>query len=197
MRIRGRKPLWIAVITIVAWLGISGVAGPMFGKLSTVQKNDNSDFLPKNAESYKFTKEYEKFAPTSDRSIPALVLFLGEVDQSKIAAANGFLNTIPSKSVEGTDKKIGDYLIPGAPIFAFPSTDNKAILGSLSFDAGKIADQIGKEPALPFAGRLLTIQSRLNHFGVIKHNHITSTEKIRQMDKLLITQFTIVSIQEK
>ena len=47
MRIRGRKPLWIAVITIVAWLGISGVAGPMFGKLSTVQKNDNSDFLPK------------------------------------------------------------------------------------------------------------------------------------------------------
>lgn len=103
MRIRGRKPLWIAVITIVAWLGISGVAGPMFGKLSTVQKNDNSDFLPKNAESYKFTKEYEKFAPTSDRSIPALVLFLGEVDQNKIAAANGFLNTIPSKNVEGTD----------------------------------------------------------------------------------------------
>ena len=149
MRIRGRKPLWIAVITIVAWLGISGVAGPMFGKLSTVQKNDNSDFLPKNAESYKFTKEYEKFAPTSDRSIPALVLFLGEVDQNKIAAANGFLNTIPSKNVEGTDKKIGDYLIPGAPIFAFPSTDNKAILGSLSFDSGKIADQIGKEPALP------------------------------------------------
>ncbi|MEY4683315.1 MAG: hypothetical protein RL534_734, partial [Actinomycetota bacterium] len=147
MRVRGRKALWIAIITVVAWLGISGVAGPMFGKLSTVQKNDNSDFLPTNAESYKFTKEYEKFAPTSDRAIPALVLFLGEIDESKIAAANGFMQTLPAKSVEGTDKKIGDYLVPGSPIFAFPSQDNQALLGSLSFDSAKIADQIGNEPA--------------------------------------------------
>ena len=149
MRVRGRKPLWIAIITVIAWLSIAGVAGPMFGKLSTVQKNDNSDFLPTNAESYKFTKAYEDYAPSSDRSIPALVLFLGEIDEQKIAIANGFLQTLPAKSVEDTDKKIGDYLIPGAPIFAFPSQDGKAILGSLSFDAAKIADQIGKEPALP------------------------------------------------
>ncbi|MFM1758658.1 MAG: hypothetical protein RL193_1235 [Actinomycetota bacterium] len=149
MRVRGRKPLWIAIITVIAWLSIAGVAGPMFGKLSTVQKNDNTDFLPTNAESYKFTKAYEDYAPTSDRSIPALVLFLGEIDEQKIAIANGFLQTLPAKSVEDTDKKISDYLIPGAPIFAFPSQDGKAILGSLSFDAGKIADQIGKEPALP------------------------------------------------
>lgn len=149
MRVRGRKPLWIAIITVIAWLSIAGVAGPMFGKLSTVQKNDNTDFLPTNAESYKFTKAYEDYAPSSDRSIPALVLFLGEIDEQKIAIANGFLQTLPAKSVEDTDKKIGDYLIPGAPIFAFPSQDGKAILGSLSFDAGKIADQIGKEPALP------------------------------------------------
>ena len=158
MRVRGRKALWIAIITVVAWLGISGVAGPMFGKLSTVQKNDNSDFLPTNAESYKFTKEYEKFAPTSDRAIPALVLFLGEIDESKIAAANGFMQTLPAKSVEGTEKKIGDYLVPGSPIFAFPSQDNQALLGSLSFDSAKIADQIGNEPALP-----LVIESIRNY----------------------------------
>ena len=161
MRIRGRKPLWIAIITVVAWLAISGVAGPMFGKLSTVQKNDNSDFLPKNAESYKFTKAYEDFATSSDRSIPALVLFLGDVDQEKIAAANGFLQTLPGKSIEGVDGKdvkIGDYLIKGAPIFAFPSQDGKAILGSISFDSGKIADQIGTEPALP-----LVIESIRNY----------------------------------
>ena len=158
MSIRGRKPLWIAIITIVAWLGISGVAGPMFGKLSTVQKNDNSDFLPKNAESFKFTEAYKPFAPSSDRSIPALVLFVGNVDQEKVAAANGFLQELPNKSVEKTDKKISEYLIPGAPIFAFPSQDGKAILGSVSFDAKKIADQIGKEPALP-----LVIESIRNY----------------------------------
>ena len=33
--VRGRKPLWIAIIAIIAWLGISSVAGPTFGKLST------------------------------------------------------------------------------------------------------------------------------------------------------------------
>jgi len=150
MRIRGRKPLWIAIITVVAWLGISGAAGPMFGNLSTVQKNDNSDFLPKNAESYKFTQAYKPFSPSSDRSIPALVLFTGSVDTQKVAAATGFLNSLPGKSLEGhTEAKIGDYLIAGAPIFAFPSQDGQAILGSLSFDAKKIADQLGKEPALP------------------------------------------------
>jgi RND superfamily putative drug exporter len=88
MRVRGRKPLWIAIIVVVAWLGISGTAGPLFGKLSTVQKNDNSDFLPKNAESYKFTEKYKAFSDGSDRAIPALVLFTGEIDQQKVAAAN-------------------------------------------------------------------------------------------------------------
>ena len=150
MRVRGRKPLWIAIITVVLWLGISGAAGPMFGKLSTVQKNDNSDFLPKNAESYKFTQDYKPFAPNSDRSIPALVLFTGKIDQQTIATANAFLQSIPGKSIEShPEKKISDYLVPGAPIFAFPSQDGKALLGSISFDAKKIADQIGKEPALP------------------------------------------------
>ena len=150
MRVRGRKPLWIAIIVVVAWLGISGTAGPLFGKLSTVQKNDNSDFLPKNAESYKFTEKYKAFSDGSDRAIPALVLFTGEIDQQKIAAANAFLQSLPAKTLEGhSDKTIGEYLIKGAPIFAFPSQDGKALLGSLSFDSKNIANQIGKEPALP------------------------------------------------
>jgi RND superfamily putative drug exporter len=150
MRVRGRKPLWIAIIVVVAWLGVSGAAGPLFGKLSTVQKNDNSDFLPKNAESYKFTEEYKAFSDGSDRAIPALVLFTGEIDQQKTAAANAFLQTLPSKTLNGhADKTIGEYLIKGAPIFAFPSQDGKALLGSISFDSKLIGNQIGKEPALP------------------------------------------------
>ena len=127
MRVRGRKPLWIAIITVVAWLGISGAAGPMFGNLSSVQKNDNSDFLPKNAESYKFTQEYKAFSDGSDRAIPALVLFTGEIDQQKVATANVFLNSLPAKKLDGhPEKTIGDYLIKGAPIFAFPSQIGRA-----------------------------------------------------------------------
>jgi putative drug exporter of the RND superfamily len=150
MRIRGRKPLWIAIITVVAWLAVSGVAGPLFGKLSTVQKNDNSDFLPKNAESYKFAEQYKTFSDGSDRAIPALVLFTGEIDQQKTATANEFLQTLPAKKLIGhPEKNIGDYLVKGAPIFAFPSQDGKALLGSISFDSKLIGNQIGKEPALP------------------------------------------------
>lgn len=150
MRIKGRKPLWLAIITVIIWMGISGAAGPVFGKLSSVQKNDNSDFLPKNAESSKFNEAYQKFNPNTDRAIPALVLYIGEVDGQKVAAANEFLQTIPSKEVEdGQGKLIGEYLVPGTPLVAFPSQDGKAILGSIAFDSAKIADQIGKEPALP------------------------------------------------
>ncbi len=159
MRVRGRKPLWIAIITVIVWMGIGGAVGPLFGKLSTVQKNDNSDFLPKNAESYKFTENYKPFAPSADRSIPALVLYIGKVDEQKIGAANAFLQTLPGRTIEkGEGRKIGDYLVPGAPLFAFASQDGEAILGSVSFDAKKLADQIGKEPALP-----LVIESIRNY----------------------------------
>jgi len=150
MRIKGRRPLWIAIIIVIAWMGIAGAAGPVFGKLSSVQKNDNSDFLPKNAESSKFNEAYQQFNPNTDRAIPALVLYIGEVDATKVAAANEFLQTIPSKPVEeGQGKLIGEFLVPGTPLVAFPSQDGKAILGSIAFDSAKIADQIGKEPALP------------------------------------------------
>lgn len=150
MRIKGRKPLWLAIITVIIWMGIAGSAGPLFGKLSSVQKNDNSDFLPKNAESSKFNEAYQQFNPNTDRAIPALVLYIGEVDAAKVAAANQFLQTIPAKPVEdGEGKLIGEYLVPGTPLVAFPSQDGKAILGSIAFDSAKIADQIGKEPALP------------------------------------------------
>jgi len=150
MRIKGRRPLWIAIIIVIAWMGIAGAAGPVFGKLSSVQKNDNSDFLPKNAESSKFNEAYQQFNPNTDRAIPALVLYIGEVDATKVAAANEFLGTIPTKPVEeGQGKLIGEFLVPGTPLVAFPSQDGKAILGSIAFDSAKIADQIGKEPALP------------------------------------------------
>ena len=150
MSVRGRKPLWIAIIVVIAWLGVAGTAGPLFGKLSTVQKNDNSDFLPKNAESYKFTEQYKAFSDGSDRAIPALVLLTGEIDQQKVAAANAFLQSLPAKKLTGhPDIAIGEYLIKGAPIFAFPSKDGKALLGSISFDSKLIGNQIGKEPALP------------------------------------------------
>ena len=155
---KGRKPLWLAIITIVAWLVISGVAGPMFGNLSSVQKNDNADFLPAHVEAQKFADAYEAFSVNANKDLPALVLFVGDVTPEKIAAANGFLSTLASKplvdidgkKLDGVDKTIGDYLTTGQQLFTFPSQDGKALLANVPFDNANAAAQLAnKEPALP------------------------------------------------
>ena len=46
-----RRWLLLAAVVVLAWLGIGAVAGPASGKLSSVQKNDQSLFLPDDAES--------------------------------------------------------------------------------------------------------------------------------------------------
>ena len=73
--VKGRKPLWIAIIVIIAWLGITSVAGPTFGKLSTVQENDNAAFLPDSAESTLASKITVKFSDSSNDQIPTPVSY--------------------------------------------------------------------------------------------------------------------------
>jgi len=143
---------------IVGWLAITGVAGPLFGNLSSVQKNDNADFLPSNVEAQKFADEYKAFSVNANRELPALVLFVGDVTPAKIASANAFLATLASKplvdidgkKLEGVDKTIGDYLTSGQQLFTFPSQDGKALLANVPFDNAKATAQLAeKKPALP------------------------------------------------
>ena len=64
--IKGRKPLWVAIVTVLAWFVISGVTGPLYGNLSSVQKNDNADYLPTSVESQAFSNQYKAFAPNAN-----------------------------------------------------------------------------------------------------------------------------------
>ena len=153
-----RKPLAVAILVFIAWMGISGVAGPLFGNLSSVQKNDNADFLPKNVEAQKFADEYKNFTASANRQLPALVLFTGDITPEKIASVNQFINTLPGKSlvtkkgqpIDGVDKKIGDFLTPGQQLVAFPSKDMKAILANVPFDNTYAGKQLAnKKPSLP------------------------------------------------
>jgi putative drug exporter of the RND superfamily len=153
-----RKPLVIAIVTIIGWLVISGIAGPLFGNLSSVQKNDNADFLPKNVEAQKFADEYKKFTVNANRQLPALVLFTGDVTPEKIAQVNQFMATIGEKSlvtkegkeIVGVSKTIGEFLTQGQQIVAFPSKDMKAILANVPFDNTYAGKQLAnKKPSLP------------------------------------------------
>ena len=155
---KGRKPLWIAIVMIVGWLALTGVTGPLFGNLSSVQKNDNADFLPANVEAQNFADEYKAFSVNANRELPALVLFVGDVTPEKIASANTFLATLASKplvdidgkKIEGVEKTIGDYLTSGQQLFTFPSQDGKALLANVPFDNAKATAQLAdKKPALP------------------------------------------------
>ncbi len=161
--VKGRKPLWFAIISIVIWLGISGVVGPLFGQLSTVQKNDNSKFLPASAESQIVSAEAHKFTSVASDAFPALALFIGNVDADKVAQANVFFSTfatkplvddkgIPLKDSKGVviNKTIGDFLTPNTPIIAFAAPKNDALLASLPISASQITVTLpNKKPALP------------------------------------------------
>ena len=147
---KSRRPFFTALIVIFIWLGASGVFGPLFGSLSTVQENDNSAFLPDSAESTQAAKIIEKFNADLNQTLPTLVLYLGEVNQDKIAGLNAHLSTLGKKKIGDTDVPISKYLTQGEEIFAFPSQDGKALLVNLPFKS-EIAQELlpNKLPALP------------------------------------------------
>ncbi len=147
---KSRRPFITALVVIFIWFGASGVFGPLFGSLSTVQENDNSAFLPQNAESTQASKVITKFSADQAQTIPTLVLYLGEVDGAKIAGLNAHLATLGSTPILGSDMPISKYLTPGQAIFAFPSEDKKALLVNLPLTFESAQDLLpNKKPVLP------------------------------------------------
>ena len=114
-----KKSLFIRVIVplllIAAWLGVSAIGGPYFGRIDEVSSNDMLTFLPSNAESTRVNKELTKFRSTD--TIPAIVVFAS--DTQLTAAQNEQIN----KSIDAV-KETGLAKAPITP--AIPSDDGKA-----------------------------------------------------------------------
>jgi RND superfamily putative drug exporter len=150
--VMGRKPLWIAVVTIIAWLAISSVAGPTFGKLSTVQENDNAAFLPDSAESTLASKVTVKFSDSSNDQIPTLLLFLGDVDPVKnpanLVRIQSYLNELGNKTLPESGKLLSSYFVPGFPIQAIPSEDGKAALVNIALNSTIVEERVEEKPTL-------------------------------------------------
>ncbi|PPK66735.1 MMPL family transporter [Actinokineospora auranticolor] len=65
---------WIfPALLVVLWLAIGGIGGPLQGKLSTVQRNDNAAFLPESAESTKVAELRKGEAGAT--ALPAVLVF--------------------------------------------------------------------------------------------------------------------------
>ena len=138
------------MLVVIAWFILSGVFGPLFGKLSTVQDNNNSSFLPKGAEATLAADQIKTFSGQETFNFPTLVLFEGAVSPEKLAAINTHMQGVGALTLDGTSAKISDYLAPGEAISIFPSQDGKAILANVPLDGGSIGKTLSNEkPVLP------------------------------------------------
>jgi len=76
---KNRKRIVIRVgiyaLLILLWLGVAGIGGPTFGKLSEVQTNDQTAFLPATAEATQALEWQNKFQ--TSEAIPAVVVLTG------------------------------------------------------------------------------------------------------------------------
>jgi RND superfamily putative drug exporter len=80
---------WSKWIVLALWLGVLVVAGPLAGKLTSVEKNDNSAWLPGGAESTQVVDQSKRFQP--DDIAPAVIVYerpsgITPADQAKAAA---------------------------------------------------------------------------------------------------------------
>ena len=151
--VKGRKALWISIVSILVWLSIGGFAGGAFSKISTVQENDNSAFLPDSAESTIAGEVLVKFSSQDDQLFPALLLLLGDLNPATNAQAfervNQYSATLLSKTLPATGKPLSTYFARGVPLTPIPSADGKAILINAQLDFAVADANIDGEPIFP------------------------------------------------
>jgi RND superfamily putative drug exporter len=121
-RLTGRVTKWIV---LAFWLVTVVVAGSFAAKLTDVQNNEASSWLPASAES---TKALEKLGPFQDpNSIPTLVVYERDsgLTEADIAAATE--DAAEFASVNGVDGEIQG---------PFPSEDGQALQTVVTFNFG-------------------------------------------------------------
>jgi RND superfamily putative drug exporter len=149
---KNRKPFAWAMLVVILWFVISGIFGPLFGKLTSVQENNNSSFLPKGAEATLAADQIKLFSAQDSFNFPALVLFEGSFTPSTVAAVNDHVTKVGDLKLAGTSAKISDYLAPGQLISVIPAEDGKALLAIIPLDGNAISKLLpNDEPVLPAA----------------------------------------------
>jgi RND superfamily putative drug exporter len=138
------------MLVVIIWFMIAGIFGPLFGKLTSVQENNNSSFLPKGAEATQAADVIATFSTKESFNFPTLILFEGKSTPATFEAINAHMATVGNLTLDGTTAKISDYLSPGERISVFPSQDGQAILANIPLDGESIAKTLPNEkPVLP------------------------------------------------
>jgi RND superfamily putative drug exporter len=131
-----------ALVVLLVWLGVSGVGGPLVGRLSEVQRNDNATFLPEGAESTRVMDEVAKF--NDSESLPFIIVMSSDsgVTQEQRAAAQQFVQDVPGLELDlPGSPALGDYLTE-RPQAVVPSDDGKALLLIVPMDADRASESV-------------------------------------------------------
>jgi len=174
---RVRKGLWISIVVIIGWLSIGGISGPVFSKISNVQENDNSAFLPQSAESTLASKITVKFSNQSSDLLPTLLLAIGDVspqgNPEAFAKLNAYAASLGEKVLPASKKALREYFIPGAPLQAIPSQDGKAALINVQLNSKIAGENIEDEPALPLIIEFIRADLEKNFGSSSIETHVT------------------------
>lgn len=139
------------VAALAAWLAAAGAGGPLVGRLSEVQENDNASFLPDTAESTEVAELSARFVDTE--SLPFFVVLQreGGLTAADRAAIGEWVDGVPGLEVEVEGAEpvpVGDML-SAPPAGAVPSQDGEAVFVPVLVDADAAAANIADgEPAL-------------------------------------------------
>ncbi|MCU7730210.1 MMPL family transporter [Actinoplanes sp. KI2] len=112
---------WSKWIVLALWVVVLAIAGPLAGKLSGVEKNDNSAWLPSGAEATQVADLQKQFAP--DDIAPAVIVYertggITAADQAKAAADAKAFATVDGVSGQVTgpipaqDKQALQTIVP-------------------------------------------------------------------------------------
>lgn len=174
---RVRKGLWISIVVIIGWLSIGGISGPVFSKISNVQENDNSAFLPQSAESTLASKITVKFSNQSSDLLPTLLLAIGDVspqgNPEAFAKLNAYAASLGERVLPASKKALREYFIPGAPLQAIPSQDGKAALINVQLNSKIAGENIEDEPALPLIIEFIRADLEKNFGSSSIETHVT------------------------
>ena len=154
--VKPRRPRFIwafgGLALVLLLVGLTG--GSYLGKLSDVQKNDNSSWLPGSADSTKVANEQDKF--TNIQSIPGFVVYqrdggLTAADKSAINAARATFRSV--KGVAANEVGVpryaqnGDVAAISVPLIG--KDKGKSVSGPHLVDAEKAVVKAAKANAPP------------------------------------------------
>ncbi|GAB1642296.1 MMPL family transporter [Krasilnikovia sp. MM14-A1259] len=133
---------WTKWLVLALWIVVLAVAGPLAGKLTGVEKNDNSAWLPGKAESTQAADLQKRFQP--DDIAPAVIVY---------ERPNGITPTDQAKAARDAQALAKVAGVSGQVIGPVPAQDGKAlqIIVPIKVDAAgwqKIVDVVADVKAI-------------------------------------------------